>query len=179
MRALFEYIKAKINTDLPEYLTTDPYNNQDTNINNRIEEIVTFPAVMPEFIINEVESLAFGIRRIDLTIRFWFMLEDYTFTRLDDWDTVNSFAVEMEGFAGGESDPVQFTSFEQTGQEIDETHDQINRPYIEYHTIYRDVTRYYRQSQVLVTPVELDLTACITEAESIFSEGIFTPNIFQ
>lgn len=183
MRALFEYIKNKINTDLPEYMTVDPYNNQDSNLENRNEEIVLFPAVMPEFIINEVTALSLGIRDIDLTIRFWFMFEDYTFTRLDDWDMVDTFAATIEGFAGGESDPIQFTSFEQTGQEIDEAHDQINRPYIEYHTVYRDLERYYRRNQTIVTPVGLDLDVDIVDSiginSSVFISGLFTPQIFQ
>jgi len=159
MRAFYEQIKAKINADLPRYKTVELYNNQDTNLKDLINEGVIFPAVFIDFDFNETIQLALGIKDMDMTVRFRFMFESYERgSRVEDLDLMTEFTGVFDLYKGIEQDPLQFTQFNEILRGLDEDHDMVNFPFIDYATIYRNQENYERATHLVHTPVEPDIT---------------------
>jgi hypothetical protein len=53
MRAFFEAIKSRINTELPEYKTVNLFNSQEQSLEELKEEVLVFPAVFVDFEFND------------------------------------------------------------------------------------------------------------------------------
>lgn len=159
MRAFFEQIKTKINTDLPKYKTVELYNNQDINVKDLINEGVLFPAVFIDFDFNETIQLSLGIKDMDMTVRFRFMYESYERgSRVEDLDLMTEFTGFFDLYKGIEVDPLQFSQFNEVLRGLDKDHDMVNFPFIDYHTIYRNIENYTRSDGFIHTPVEPDIT---------------------
>lgn len=151
MKAFHETIVAKIQElDVYQNTTVKLYNSQELADIDGKEEHIFYPAVFIEYVNEENRRLAYGVIDRVLTIRFRFMFEDYTWDRINQFDLLDQFTEHMTGFRGGESDPVQFTSFEELGRDYDENHNQVNLPIIDFITVYRDVNGY--QDKTIIFP---------------------------
>lgn len=154
MRAFFELIKTKINTDLPEYKVVKLFNSQEQSLEDLKEEVLTFPAVFVDFDFLETRQLALGIKDMVMTVRFRFMFENYTYdSRLDDLDKMTAFTNSFDLWTGKEDDSLQFTPFQEILRGLDKDHDQINFPFIDYATTYKNQENFTRSGQTTVTPV--------------------------
>lgn len=158
MRVLFNHIKNHLTTNLisngqPVYKTIEYFRGQPEDLEQRRQEIVMFPAVFIEFVVNDVRSLSLGIKDMDLIVRFHFMFENYTGTRLPDMDMKDQFDAAVERLRGNEADKVQFTSFEEAIRTDDIDIDMVNNPIIDYRTVYRNINAYQRKNNKLVKPV--------------------------
>ena len=158
MKAFFEQIKTKINTDLPRYKTVDLYNNQDVALENLDQGRIVFPAVFIDFEFISVNQLALGIKNMEMVVRFRFLYENYTTgSRVDDLDLMTEFTNFFDLYRGQETDPLQFTAFHETLRGLDKDHDMVNFPFIEYSTMYRNQENYTRKDQVCHAPVAPDV----------------------
>jgi len=159
MRAFFELIKAKVNTDLPKYKTVELFNNQMVNQQDLINEGVLFPAVFIDFDFNSVDQLALGIKDMFMTVRFRFMFESYERgSRVEDLDLMTEFTNFFDLFKGIETDTLQFTQFNEVLRGLDKDHDMVNFPFIDYSTVYKNQENFTRADQVIHTPVAPDVT---------------------
>lgn len=148
MKDFYELIKAKIEANLTAYKTVKLWNNQDIDLKDLQSNVLTFPAVFVDFDFNETVHLAMGIKRQELTVRFRFMFENYTHDhRAADMDFITAFSAEFELWAGREADALQFTPFHEDRRGLDEDHDMINFPFIEYKTSYLNQENYTRATQ--------------------------------
>lgn len=163
MKALYQFLETYIKTNLTDYKTVEPYNKQDFAIEKLQNMSILYPAVFIEFIVNDVQALSMGLKNMDLTIRFRFMFENYTFKRLDDMEDVDIFATAMERVRGNEADTVQFTSLEEIGRNLDEDHDMINLPYVDFRTLYRNTGSYKRNNVFVPAPIEVEISGTIED----------------
>jgi hypothetical protein len=154
MKPLYDHIKTKINNDLPKYKTVRIYNRQDIDLIERNNEVIIYPAIFVEMIVEGVNRLAMDVKDFDMVVRFRFMYESYKHERGNNLDNMDEFRATMDRFRGNEADPVQFTSMEEIATEIDDEHDQINMPMIDYRTVYRHVNTYNKRNlgQLINTP---------------------------
>jgi hypothetical protein len=158
MRGFYEHIKAKIQSELTIYRTIELFNSQDEALLQKQIEVVTFPAVFVDFEFVEVRQLAFGIKDMDIIVRFRFMFENYTYTsRLDDLDKMTTFTSVFDMWRGIEGDPYQFTSFHEVLRGLDKDHDMMAFPFIEYATTYRNQENFTGGTTV-VDPVDESIT---------------------
>lgn len=164
MRAFFELIKTKIETDLTDYKVVKLFNSQDQSLKDLKEEVLTFPAVFVDFEFIETQQLALGIKKMNMVVRFRFMFENYTYdSRLDDLDKMTAFTAAFDLWTGKESDTLQFTPFHEILRGLDKDHDQINFPFIDYSTEYLNQENFTRSGQTTVVPVTPDITTEILE----------------
>jgi hypothetical protein len=153
MRAFYEQIAAKIATDLPKYKTVNLYNSQE----DLTDDLQLYPAVSIEFLFTETIQLALGIKDMVMTVRFRFIYENYTRgSRLDDLDLMTEFTTFFDLYKGIETDPLQFTQFNETLRGLDTDHDNLAFPFIDYDTVYRNQENFTRSGQIVVAPVVPD-----------------------
>lgn len=159
MKGFYNHIKARIQSELPNaYKTIELFNAQDEALLQKQIEVVTFPAVFVDFEFVEVRQLAFGVKDMDLIVRFRFMFENYTYTsRLDDLDKMTAFTGAFDMWRGIEGDDYQFTSFHEVLRGLDKDHDMINFPFIEYATTYRNQENFTGGTTV-IDPVGQDVS---------------------
>ena len=156
MRAFFEQIKAKINIELPNYKTVNLYNSQE----DLTDDFQLYPAVLIEFVFSETVQLGLGIKDMIMTVRFRFIYENYTRgSRLDDLDLMTEFTGVFDLYKGIETDPLQFTQFNETLRGLDTDHDNLSFPFIDYSTTYRNLENYTRSGQITLAPVSPDVRA--------------------
>lgn len=154
MKALFDFIKAKITTSVPAIKTVRMWNGQlERERTDKTENPIRYPAVFVEIITNETRTFSLGIKNVDLTIRFRFALKSLTFTRLADLDFQENFDFFIQSLRGNETDPVQFSTLQEAINELDEDFDSVNEPYMDYNTIWRKKSAYKRGTDIVHTPV--------------------------
>ena len=160
MKALFEAIKTKINADVPELKHVAMWNGQiDREKTAKTENPYRTPAVFVEFIVDEVRAFARGIKNYNLTVRFHFALQGMKFTRLPDMDFLDAFDLAMTGFRGN-SGPY-FSSFTEVINDLDEDHDNINSPILDYSTIFRKTSADKMATDTTELDVTLELEALV------------------
>jgi hypothetical protein len=175
MKELYEFISAVITARLPEIKAVAMWNSQTTRERlTKTEKAFRTPAVFIEFIVDdEVQNLSLGIKNVPLRIRFRFALQGYKFQRLEDLTFKDNFDAVIQGLRGNETDPVQFSSLQEAMTEVDEDHDQVNEPYIDYMTIWRKQTAYRRKTDIFVPGIQPELAAVLGPKSNqfVFSEG--------
>lgn len=158
MKALFDFIKAKINTDLPEYKTVRVWRNQLVRANiDRDEGAFRYPACFVEFITTDYQNNAIGFRDVDLIVRFHFGFENYYLEKDLDLVALENFDAAMFRFRGNDLDPVHFTSFSKIVNSDLPDDDNVDEQIIEYITKYREMAGI--KPTTTLKPVDLDLTA--------------------
>jgi len=159
MKELFEFIKGKILAGVPQVKTVRMYNNQISQMNtSRKEKPMAFPAVLVEFITEEVQNFSLGIKNVRLTVRFRFAIEGYTFERLQNLDFQDDFDGVIQSLRGNETDPVQFSTMQEQVNELDEDFDNVQQPYIDYSTIFRKKSAYARRHDTIITGVNVKIS---------------------
>jgi hypothetical protein len=162
MRELYEFIKAKINADLPEYKTVRMWRNQFNRSNRegtdgRSENAFRYPACFIEFTTVDYDNQAIGYSNVDLIVRFHFGFEDYKLEKLDSDTMLTAFNKQMFRFRGNEGDAVHFTSMQPILNLDDPDDNNVDLRILEYSTKYRHVANYDEGTEI--KPVDLDLTA--------------------
>ena len=164
MKALFNYIKARINADVPEIKTVRMWNNQFMHSNGtdsklggaktgyRDEKAFPYPACFIEFQVQETFNYCLGIKDHILTVRMRFGLQSYKFERLDSFDFRDNFDSMIQLMAPTVTSGLTFTTFQEIQTEFDEDFDNVEIPYIDYRTRYRSSTAYQRRTDVISTP---------------------------
>jgi hypothetical protein len=172
VKAFFEYIKTRINTDVPEIKTVRMWNNQflhsnETNnrwdgtksgrIGYRNEKAFPYPACFVEFVINDVNNLPMGILDYLMTVRFRFGVESYKFQRLETFDFCDNFRKSIQLMVPTDASGLTFTTFQESFTEFDEDFNNVEAPYIDYRTRYRSSVAYQRADDILHGPVTLGI----------------------
>lgn len=167
MKELFNAIKTKINSEVPELKHVVMWNNQiERERSEKTQNPYRTPAVFIEFIVNEVKTFSRGIKNYDLTVRFHFALQGMKFQRPDDLDFQDAFDNVMTGFRGN-SGPY-FSSFLEMANDLDEQHDNINHPVIDYSTIYRKTSANDMATDLSTASVELEVDGVLTADLNVF-----------
>ncbi len=162
MKALFDFIKAAILANVTSVKAVEQWNNQtgrERDIKN--EKPLKHPAVLIEFITEDVRNHSMGIKDIYLTVRFRFALEGYKFMRLSDLDFQDTFDTFMQSFRGNGT-AVYFSTMQESLTELDESHDQVNEPFIDYKTVWRKTSAYKRATDIVTDPEEQEVVPAIT-----------------
>lgn len=168
MRELFEYIKARIESRVPAIKTVRMWNDQiDANTRRRNEKPFKYPACFVEFVVQDVANRCLGIKDYLLLVRFRFAIESYKFERLDTLDFCDDFSAAMHLMAPTESSGLIFTTFQETGMEFDENHDNVEAPYIEYRTQFRSLAAYNRKNDIERGPIDPNLDGVITNTTEL------------
>jgi len=174
VKALFTYIKARVNTNIPTIKTVRMWNNQFLHSNGkddkttrakgyRDEKAFAYPACFVEFIVEQTDNRAMGIVDYILTVRFRFGIEAYKFERLDTFDFADTFKSFIQAMAPTTVSELYFTTFQEITTEFDEDHDNVESPYIDYRTRYRSIVAYQRRTDVISDPVTISATATIED----------------
>jgi len=159
MKALFDFLKARINSKLPQIKTVEMWRGQTTRERiDKKQNPYRTPAIFIEFIVDDVKSYSLGIKRVDLTIRFRFAMQHMTFERLDDLDFQDNFDEFIQTLRGNPNDSVQFSSLCEVLTDLDEEFDNVNEPYIDYTTVYTKTSAYTRKTDSIRVGVEPDIT---------------------
>jgi hypothetical protein len=150
MKALFNYIKERINDRVPEIKTVRVWNNQfyhslGEENRPRIEKAFKYPACFVEFQTMETFNRALGIVDIVLAVRFRFGIEGYKLERLETLDFCNDFIAAIQLMAPTDESGLTFTTFQQVASEFDDDADNVEQPIIEYRTMYRSLAGYSRK----------------------------------
>ncbi len=157
MKAFFLYIKNRIETRIPT-LTVELFNDQFNKANiERNEKAIKYPICYIEFLIDEVNNLAMGIKDYFLIVRFRFGIEGYKFQRLETFDFIDEFYQAIHLMRPTDDSGLIFSSFQEAPTtEFDEDHNNVERPYIDYRTKYRSQVAYKTPIKT-VAPINLDL----------------------
>lgn len=183
MKEFFEYIKARLNTDLisapstPVFKTIRMWNNQFLHSNEkyersedrtnktttsrsgyRNEKAFGYPACFVEFIVVDSDNRAMGIIDYVLTVRFRFGLESYKFERLDSFDFCDDFRQVIQLLDPTVASGLTFTTFQEIQTEFDEDFNNVETPYIDYRTRYRSLAGYKRSTDVVSGVVDPSIT---------------------
>ena len=156
MKELFDFIKAKILADLPEYKTIRVWREQyDRSNKDRDENAFRYPAVFIEFITDTYANYAIGYRDVDMVVRFHLGYESYWLEKDLDLEAIDRFDKVMFRFRGNEDDPVHFTSFQKSADSDTPNDDNVNLIIVDYITKYREMSSY--EEGITLAPVDLDL----------------------
>ena len=180
MKVFFEYIKDQITARVTKtvqpggtpaptpvtqcvFPTIRMWNNQFVHSNGtdskttvktgfKDEKAFAYPACFVEFIVDDVNNLALGIKDYLLTVRFRFGLEGYKFVRLESFDFCDDFTSMIQLMAPSTVSGLTFTTFQEVRTEFDEDHNNVEVPYIDYRVRYRSQVSYQRRNDVIATP---------------------------
>lgn len=145
MKALFEYIAARITAQVPEIKTVRMWNNQFENSNEtkgRNEKAFAYPACFVEFEVTNTQNRIFKIKDYDLIVRFRFGVEGYKFTRLSTFEFCDRFDAAIQLMAPVSPSTLIFTNFEEIRTDFDENFNNVEIPVKEYRTMYRSTVLY-------------------------------------
>lgn len=141
MKELFDFIKAYINLNLPEFKTVRMFNDQlDKSNTERTEKAFPYPAVFVQFVTSEVRNRSLGIQDVVMQVIFHFGLEGYKFSekrQLADMELTTKFDSLVHRLRGSEEDTAQFTTFQRIIINESEIFDNVNKPIFTYMTMLR------------------------------------------
>ena len=156
MKKLYDFIKAKILADLPEFKTVRVWREQYMRSNeDRDENAFPYPACFIEFVTTDYFNYALGYRDVNLIIRFHFGFESYWLEKDLDWELTDKFDKVMFRFRGNEDDPVHFVSMQKISQFQEANDNNVDLQVIEYITMFRELSSY--EEGLELAPVDLDL----------------------
>jgi len=166
MKKLFDFLKAYIQANLPEYKTIRVWREQyDRSNHDRDENAFRYPAVFIEFITDNYANYALGYRDVDMIIRFHLGFESYWLEKDLDLEAIDKFDSFMFRFRGNENDPVHFTSLQKSADSDTPNDDNVNLIVVDYVTKYREMSSY--EEGITLAPIGLDLDLDV--------EGAFLP----
>ena len=160
MKALFEYIKARINSQVPAIKTVRYWNFQTKNSNGeekkqRNEKAFRYPACFIEFIFNGADNRCLRIVDYIVAVRFRFAREDYKYERLDQFDFADVFAAAIQLMAPTQASGLTFTTFQENPRgTFEEEFNNVEEFYIEYVTRFRYMAA-YKQPTIIIGPLGL------------------------
>lgn len=158
MKAFFNYIKARINTDMPFVKTVRMWNKQLDHSNGektggRDEKAFPYPAMFVEFIVNQVDNRAMGIKDYILTVRFRYARTSQTYERLDMFDKLDAFDAFIQLMAPTVASGLTFTTFQEEKTNFDTDFNNVEAPYRDFRTRYRSSAAYQRVTDIQVSGI--------------------------
>lgn len=173
MKAFFNYIKARINTNVPAIKTVRMWNDQlNSNLKAKKEKPFPYPACFVEFIFDQVDNRCLGIVDYVMRVRFRFGKEGYTFERLDTFDFIDAFQATIQLMAPTQASGLTFTTFQEVAKgTFEDDFDNIETFILEYSTRYRQ-TSAFKTKQTIGGPLALETDIDIVEG--IQGEGLVT-----
>lgn len=162
MKAFFNLIKTRINTNVPTIQTVRMFNDQMVKANGkttetRSEKFFPYPAAFVEFIVNSVDSRCLGIKDYLLTVRFRFARESYKFERLETFDFVDTFDASIQMMAPSSNLTFSFTTLQEIFTQFDTDFNDVEIPYRDYRTRLRWSTAYQRSIDIQKNGVNLNV----------------------
>jgi hypothetical protein len=131
-------------------------------IDKKDEKFFPTPACFIEFIENEVYNRCFGIKDVDLTIRFRFSRVSYKFERLETLDFVDNFDSFVQLLAPSKASGLVFSTLQEISTEWDEDHNNVENPFKDYRTLYRRTSGYKLVGGVITTaPINTIVTGTL------------------
>lgn len=158
-REIFEYLKDRINQDIPNIRTVRIWNDQFVQSNEqRKEKAFPYPCLFVEFISNDVRNWSLGIKDIDLTIRFRYGLESYKFERLDDLDLSESLDSILQELHRSGLSGVVFSTIQLSNWEHDSDHENVNVPILDYSCYLRKSNSFRRRANPIASITSSTIT---------------------
>jgi hypothetical protein len=146
MATFFEFIKAYIIANVPEFRKIIMFNDQLEKGNvDRTDKALRYPAVMIQFVTSEIRARSQGCEDVVLQVIFHLAYEGYLYSekrQLADMAITDKFHSFMQRFRGDETDTVQFTSFDRIIINESEDFDNVNKPILTYRTMLRTTSAY-------------------------------------
>lgn len=139
--------------------TIDIWNNQLTADEEGEQRAIRMNAVLLSFSTAETRPASLGIKFKVVNVRFYYLLKTLKRDKSPNLDFKRELAQLMEGFVSeGSAEPI-FSAFHEVELENDEDHDLIAAPFVDYRTIYTDVSGYWYRSgfEKLNTGTTLDV----------------------
>lgn len=181
MKLLFNFIKARIQTEMPEIKTIRLWNSQflyargdkyyfgsKQNERYRTEKAFQYPACFIEFITLNVYNRAMGLKDIELIVRFRLGLEGYNHERLETLDFVDSFTDAIQLMAPTEASGLIFNTFQKVSTDLDYDHDNVEEPVLDFRTLYRSTAGYWYKNAPTIPSVNIDIP--ISDTDTIVPE---------
>jgi hypothetical protein len=138
MNALFQYIKTRLNTQVPAIKSVLMFNDQLVKENtDRTQKPVPYPACFVEFITTQIDNRSFGIKDYVMLVRFRFMKISLKFERPETFDFMDQFDVAMRMMAPTVASGLTFTTFQEEFLSFDTDHNNVESPYRDYRTRFR------------------------------------------
>lgn len=136
----------------------DLFNNQLQALADGKQKNFRFDSIFIEFIVQEVRDVGYGIKDKIMIVRFYFALKSLRASKVQNLDFYDEFASLVQGFASQNNTHPAFSGLREVALENDEDHDNIALPYVDYETVYRDVSGYwYRRSPLSNPPYTPDV----------------------
>lgn len=137
----------------------DLWNNQVKAQEQGNQKGFRYNSIFIHFIVNEVKNVGLGIKHKSITVRFYFAIKNLKSDKAKDLDFYDDFAQLIQGFGANEGFQPYFSSFHEVGLVYDNDHDNIALPFVDYNTIYIDLTGYrYKTHQ----PIPDNTTPAVT-----------------
>lgn len=160
MKTLFNYIKARINAQVPSIKTVRYWNYQTDNSNGekkdgRNEKAFPYPACFIELIFNGADNRCLRIVDYLITVRFRLSRQDYKYERLDQFDFADQFAACMQLMAPTPASGLTFTTFQESPRgTFEDEFNNVENFYIDYVTRFR-YTAAYKNPILITVPLGL------------------------
>jgi hypothetical protein len=91
-------------------------------------------------------------------VRFRFAIEGYKFERLDTFDFCDQFMAALQLMQPTEASGLVFTSFQEVTTEFDEDHNNVERPSIDFRTIFTSTAAMWGGQEMTLTGIEINPT---------------------
>ena len=150
MRDLFDVIKNRLKQSKDIY-DVQLWNNQEQADIEKKQKGIRRAAVYVEFVIDEVKSVGLGIKDKVLTVRLYMSIKNLKSDKSITIDFYEKIAEKMEGFGCTEGFQPYFSTFYEKAQQFDIDHDNVELPFVEYGTIYKDLSGYHLKTWQDVT----------------------------
>lgn len=142
MRDLFDVLKAKLKT-IKGVHTVEPWNNQEAADAEGKQKATRREGLYIEFVIDEVRSIGLGVKDKFLTIRIYMSIKNLRSDKSKTIDWYQNISAVLEGLGCTRGVQPYYSSLFEKGQQFDVDHDNVELPFVEFGTIYRDVSGYY------------------------------------
>jgi len=141
MRDLFDVIKNRLKC-IKGVHYIEPWNNQEQADIEKKQKAIRRAAIYVEFVVDEVKSVGLGIKDKVLTVRLYMSIKNLRSDKSTTIDFYEKVAEQMEGFGCTEGFQPYFSTFYEKAQQFDIDHDNVELPFVEYGTIYKDISGY-------------------------------------
>lgn len=145
MKDLYDVIKKRLET-IKDVHYVEPWNNQEQADIEKKQKAIRRNAIYIEMLIDEVKPIGLGIKDKVMTIRLYMSQKNLKADKSRTIDFYEQIAEKLEGFGCIEGYQPYFSTLHEKGQQFDIDHDLIELPFVEYGTIYKDLSGYRYKS---------------------------------
>lgn len=149
MKALYQAIRTRIESECPSIKWVRLFNNQfvrsnDDNPSKNVEEAFPYPCVFIEFPgDNEPDSSGYGAKRLNVFVRLHIGFESYAFEDLVMFDIAAEVQQAVENWNTTGLTPLVYLA-----QRMDYDHDNVYIYTLEFRTQFSDETAYVKRNEI-------------------------------